>query len=427
MDGSRNSSLLWFLLALLAFCPASSWADPGKTKQKPTGLKRPTFNRPIPADKRIGRAEPTTIAASGESGITAQAAGSTYSNTPPLSANFEALLSDGTAFSPETYGAVGPNHLMVALNTEVRIQTRSGAEVSRMSLGAWWAQTLTGISNVFDPRVVYDNYRGRWIFSANNDPVGPNASLLLAVSASSDPTGTWFRRSIALPTTSVFADLPMVGFNTNWIVLAADTYNETTFDFVSAEVYVFNKNNLYSNGTLAPTRFSTTEIASLVPVVTYDPTNGINYLVSVWNPNDQDPVEPSGHLVIYSISGTLVAPVFSLESFPYTEPWADTPPVLNLGPQAGTPNRVSLGDSRIRSATFRGGTIQAAHTIFLPPGTNATYSAVQWWEFTTSATFHLGRIESGATAAISAATSSNECTGRPRLIGPVSPMPNVPK
>src|SRR5437867_10092100 len=102
---------------------------------------------------------------------------------------------------------------MVALNTEVRIQNRIGAEISRMSLDAWWAGKVSGASNLFDPRVVYDPYGGRFIFSANNDPGGPNPGLLLAVSATSDPTGAWYGRFINIDAIRpVFADTPMLGF-----------------------------------------------------------------------------------------------------------------------------------------------------------------------------------------------------------------------
>jgi uncharacterized repeat protein (TIGR01451 family) len=397
MFGTEGFGTVCFRAAFWGFLLVSLYgtalAGPARTKEKPTGLKRPSLNRPVPTDQRLPAAETTSI-------VSAEAAapeslGAAYTNTPPASASFEALLSDGSAFAPDTHGAVGPNHLMVALNTEVRIQTRSGSEVSRMALDDWWAADLTGIFNVFDPRVVYDTYRNRWIFSANNDPLGPNAAVLLAVSATSDPTGTWYRRKISLPASNLFADLPMLGFNTNWIVLAADTYDTNTFNFVSAEVYVFNKADLYANGSLPPTRFSTDEIMSLVPVVTYDPTNSINYLVSVWSVNDElDP--PKGYLVTYKISGPVGAPVFSRVGFPFGLPWADTAAIPNSGPQAGTANKVFLSDSRIRSATFRRGTIQAAHTVFLPAD-NPTRAAVQWWEFSETATFHRALIDSGST------------------------------
>src|SRR6185436_6406075 len=139
----------------------------------------------------------------------------------------EALLSDGSAYDPGTHGAVGPAHMMVMLNSEVRIQDRSGNQLSRMSLESWWTSKRPGASNVFDPRIVYDPYGGRFIASANNDPGGPRPGLLVGVSATSDPTGAWYARIINI-NTSLFADLPTLGFNRHWIIVSADTYTNAS-------------------------------------------------------------------------------------------------------------------------------------------------------------------------------------------------------
>lgn len=61
------------------------------------------------------------------------------SNSLPPSVNFQAI--SDTNFPgrvpPDTMGAVGPNHVMTMLNTEVRIQSRSGTTNSTASLSNW--------------------------------------------------------------------------------------------------------------------------------------------------------------------------------------------------------------------------------------------------------------------------------------------------
>lgn len=335
--------------------------------------------------------------------ITVQSGGSVYSNTPPPSASFEALLSDGTSFKPDTHGAVGPNHLMVTLNTEVRIQNRSGVEASRISLDQWWAvpgSQTANATNVSDPQIVYDPYGGRFIFSANNG-ADTNPGLLVAVSATSDPTGPWYRRFIDIDATGpVFADSPAMGFNRNWIVLATDTYYDTApYDFRRADIFAFNKTNLYADGSLPYTHFPETNgYYSLVPVVTYDANVESNFLVSVIGGaigDYPDPGDISGVLGLFAIGGPVTAPTFTDISYPLTTNflWADSG-YINMAPQSGTTNKIYLGDSRITSATWRRGTIQVAHTVFLP-WDNPTRAAVQWWEFTPEATFSIGRIDSG--------------------------------
>ena len=72
--------------------------------------------------------------------------------SPPASASFQALTDDGTLWEPDAQGAVGPNHLMVTLNTQVRIQDRNGGTISTVSLQNFWS--MPGISNAVDPRVL---------------------------------------------------------------------------------------------------------------------------------------------------------------------------------------------------------------------------------------------------------------------------------
>src|SRR5574341_2648763 len=92
-----------------------------------------------------------------ESAAIAEAEGAQPS--PPPSASFQALPDNGTVAPPDPYGAVGANHVMAVTAGEIRIQSRSGSEVNRMSLEGFWS----GVgSNVVDPRVLYDPYSQRW-------------------------------------------------------------------------------------------------------------------------------------------------------------------------------------------------------------------------------------------------------------------------
>src|SRR6266849_2820346 len=60
--------------------------------------------------------------------------------SPALASNFQALPDDNTAIPPDTHGAVGPNHLMTVLNTQVRVQDRAGTALSTtVSMDFFWA------------------------------------------------------------------------------------------------------------------------------------------------------------------------------------------------------------------------------------------------------------------------------------------------
>ena len=77
-------------------------------------------------------------------------------------AYFNEPLFQGPAFGPpDTQGAVGTNHVLTMLNTEVRVQNRDGTTNGgyRTSLMLWWTSSNTGpFRRVFDPRTSYNAY-----------------------------------------------------------------------------------------------------------------------------------------------------------------------------------------------------------------------------------------------------------------------------
>src|SRR5260221_270629 len=77
---------------------------------------------------------------------------------------FPALLDNFTAIPPDTDGAVGPQHVVTMLNTQMQIQSRTGALRANypITLNAFWSP-LGSFSETFDPRIVYDSALDRWI------------------------------------------------------------------------------------------------------------------------------------------------------------------------------------------------------------------------------------------------------------------------
>jgi hypothetical protein len=56
-----------------------------------------------------------------------------------LAGGFIGLGDPNTVIPPDTHGAVGPSHLMVSLNSQVRFQNRSGASlVAPVTLDTFW-------------------------------------------------------------------------------------------------------------------------------------------------------------------------------------------------------------------------------------------------------------------------------------------------
>ncbi len=137
-------------------------------------------------------------------------------------------------------GAVGPGHLMVTLNSQVRIQDRAGGTISTTTLDTFWAG-LPGSPDAFDPKLLYDEFNDRWIFTACADSVSASSAVLIAVSATSNPSGAWYQYLVDADAADIlWADYPSLGFNKDWVVVQVNMYPISSGTFES-HVLVFGE------------------------------------------------------------------------------------------------------------------------------------------------------------------------------------------
>ena len=329
-------------------------------------------NKPIPT----GAFTPSDATAAAASRVEASLP------SPALSSNFAALDDDNTRIPADTHGAVGANHLLVALNSQVRIQTKTGTTISTVSLNGFWA--TFGHANVFDPRVYYDPYGSRWIFVALTDFRAASSSLLIGVTQTNDPTGSWNLYDIDYDASNiVFGDYPNIGFNRNWITVTANSYRISDKGFVTSNIYVFDKASLYAATGSPFTLFQDSTGTSQTPAVTYDDTLSTMYILENWNGNSAG----GGYLRLSTITGAVGSEVLTLGvAFPSTpNPWDSAPPGgTDFAPQLGSVRKLNAGDSVVQNTVYRNGSLWCVQTVFLPAGGAATRSSIQWWQLTTS-------------------------------------------
>jgi hypothetical protein len=296
-------------------------------------------------------------------------------------ASFAALSDNDTRIPPDTNGAAGPNHLMVALNSEILIQDKRGNVLSRVSLDSFW--TTLGSQSTFDPRIVYDANDRRWYFAVGADARQTTSAVLIGVSLTDDPTGSWNLYKYTVdPTKLLWADFPTLGFNKTWICLQVNMFPITSGSGTfRSQVYAFPKANLF-NGNGNCSVFNSTFMESIgstqVPAVTFDPAEPTQYLLQDWNGNSGG----NGFLRLYQITGAVGAETLAPVAFvSAAAPWDSQGP---LAPQLGSAQRIDTGDSRMQNVLLRNGSLWAAHAVFLPAGGSASRSSVQWWQITTA-------------------------------------------
>ncbi|MDA3943401.1 MAG: PKD domain-containing protein [Bacteroidetes bacterium] len=295
--------------------------------------------------------------------------------SPAPDTSFLGLYDSGNSIPPDVNGASGPDHLMVTLNTDVRIQDRVGTDLGTVSLGMFWTELPGG--GTFDPKILYDFEEDRWIFVTCSGSTPGESRIYMGVSANSDPAGEWYLYSyLADVTNQVWFDYPSMGFNDKWIVVSGNMFGNGFY----STVYVFDKHAMYAGAEVPDfTRFTTTQGFTLVPAITFDADEEDVYLISSAN-GDQG---GNGYIRMFKVSGETAEPDFEfLGTVGTPNPWAGS--VGGSGdflPQMGSEQDINAVDHRMENVIMRNGKLWATHHVFLPAN-NPQRTAVQWWNLT---------------------------------------------
>ncbi len=313
--------------------------------------------------------------------------------SPSPADTFQSTTTNGNYIPPDTHGAVGNgNYVVTADNYQVKIQNRTGGLVTAaLTLDNWW-----GLSGTYDPRIHYDPYKNVWImvtdYGGPSTPTNVVSKMYIAISATSDPTGTWHKYSITYDATLThWIDFPSVGFNNKWVVISGNKFTMSTpYTGEGVVVFVIDYAALTSGSGGALTTASYTEIDqsgsfSICPALTYSATEPTMFLMETYH-------NYAGQLQEWEITGPVNAPVMSKIGWPTTSTkWSGssyannttgTLPGSDFAPQVGTTHKLQTNDDRINNLVFRNGTLWTSQTVFLPYSAtaNPTRSSVMWWQ-----------------------------------------------
>lgn len=147
---------------------------------------------------------------------------------------------------PDPWVAVGPDHVVQTVNTDIRFTNREGSLVTAaqdlfqfFDLASVSVATTPGgtpihfrIDGYGDPRWLYDQKHGLWLGTmmgwhcknGTTDP-GPMGFMFGAISLTGDPTGDYYQFVAAEP--AIFHDFPMAGTSGDKITLASNDYQLT--------------------------------------------------------------------------------------------------------------------------------------------------------------------------------------------------------
>ncbi|MGA0266526.1 MAG: Ig-like domain-containing protein, partial [Lysobacterales bacterium] len=267
---------------------------------------------------------------------------------------------------PDPEIAVGPNHVIVTVNSAFQIYDKSGnTVVAETDFDNFFSGVCTG---TFDPNALYDEDQDRYIIAMD----GNGTEYCVAVSQTNDPTQGWYRYSV--PTGSDFFDYPHAGVGRDAIYMGANIFGNS---YLRAEIYAIDKFAMYA-GTSAPYVMQNIGGAYFTP----QPMNLHGAAQGTW---------PSfgPH---YIISGQYNGTTFHVWS--WDDPFGANN-LVRLGsfdlnsatgvsggnavdqPQLGSSALIQGNDWRPLDTEYRDGYLWMSHTIACNPG-SGTVNCVRW-------------------------------------------------
>ena len=131
---------------------------------------------------------------------------------------------------PDPTGAIGPNNYVEFINTTIAVFNRSLTQLSSQDMATFVAAPSG--TNVSDPQVQWDPRAGRWFYAGIAFASHKNY-LVYGWSKTADPNNLssgWCH--FAAFTGNQLADYPKLGHDDNFVLLAANLYDDTTGDYV---------------------------------------------------------------------------------------------------------------------------------------------------------------------------------------------------
>ncbi len=315
--------------------------------------------------------------------------------------NFDEDATNGGYYHipPDPIGAAGPTHFVSVTNTSIEWFTKAGVMNSSKRLGknattyvGSFFQSLIPLTGTFDPKVIYDQYNGRFVVVALEQTTTPSQTsrILVAVSKTSDPnTGWWFYQinsKISIGGQQSYADYPGLAVSSTGIYITANMFSYSAGTFTGGRLWIINKTPFYTGGTATS-------------IVKDHITSGSGYLTT-YLPAQMFGTAQTGvgtFLVAYSglsgsgiesvhiirVSNSLTTPSFNGALVSLTDIDNTTGSYLDA-PQLGTSILINTNDRRTQNAVWRNNVLWATFTVIPNSGANAGQVTAHWLKINTT-------------------------------------------
>ncbi|GEM_PF-2303800 len=295
---------------------------------------------------------------------------------------------------PDNAACIGPNHFLLAVNTAIEWYTKMDRiRQYSESLNTFFAATSP--SDLFDPRVLWDQYNNRYIVLADEENDNSKISYIhIAVSKTDDPNDGWnFQRvntKLNIDGTDTWLDFPSLGVSTDAFYLNGNMFTFSS-TYKATRMWIFDK-GLYGSDTSSYHVYDPSTEAGLAnQAFTIQPAHmygsqpngdGLFMFSSEWDDNNGN----NDMIAVFRIDDPLGAsggPQFNVQ---FVNPGEihDNSSGVPSAPQLGSDVKIDFGDDRAQSCVWRGDTLVGTFTVNPSSGSQAGQATDFWFTVNTS-------------------------------------------
>ena len=147
--------------------------------------------------------------------------------------------------------AVGPNHVIQTINNSSSSYFEIWNKAGTVAQAQLLISSLTGVQGSGDPVVLYDQLANRWVLTefGKTGAVSFINTLIVAVSVSDDPTGSWYIYSFVDNT--FFVDYPKFSVWHNAYYATSNDFNTAGTAYLGSSIYAFDRTKMLAGNATA--------------------------------------------------------------------------------------------------------------------------------------------------------------------------------
>jgi hypothetical protein len=286
--------------------------------------------------------------------------------------------------------AVGPSHVVTAVNRSLAVYDKSGSKLLSKSLFDWFSNVNPSTSFIGNPKLIYDPWVGRFVLVALANRISARESFfVISISKTSSALGEWWNYKLdaskqfdgSTTTTSNYATSPQLGYDSGnlsagALYLSSNQVSYLDGKFQYGRVRILKKSIFYSGGSASWFDFWSRKNLDGSTVLGWMPVHTLTAMTGEYLVNTEDPYGGDGLTLWKIIRPTASHPTLSRMGRLAVRPYTIPPDAV----QKGSTKKIYLGSNFLQNAVFRNDRILTCMTERTNFAGGAEESAIRWWE-----------------------------------------------